>query len=331
MIRSIGAPSEAHLEDTFVPLRNVALEKIAAGLENGDTYWLDVVDADEKDITWLEETLKLHPAVVADLKREDRRPTLMLYPGYLFLSLVQPSIHRKRVHSHEVHCLLMDNCFVTVRNAKSTCIDEAYNRVAMNKDNFQRGVVYFLYLVTQYVIDTYYPLLDNVSMRLNKFEEAILAGESETTSRQEVYRIKQQLINLRQMIAPQREVLANVIGEERVSRKSEHRDLFRHLYERMLRVYDVIDAQRDLSSNVLDLIQSQESQRLVQAVNRLTILSMIFLPLTFFTGLFELNFATIDEPFTLPIPGVVMFFSVIALMIVSASAMVAVFRYKRWI
>ena len=63
-----------------------------------------------------------------------------------------------------------------------------------------------------------------------------------------------------------------------------------------MRIYDLIDSQRDLSSNVLDLIQSQESQRLGRAVNRLTIFSMIFLPLTFITGLFELNFiSTTDQ------------------------------------
>lgn len=66
----------------------------------------------------------------------------------------------------------------------------------------------------------------------------------------------------------------------------------------MLRIYDVLDSQRDFTSNVLDLIQSQESSRLTNAVNRLTILSMFFLPLAFIIGLFELNFITTDPNFT---------------------------------
>ena len=85
-------------------------------------------------------------------------------------------------------------------------------------------------------------------------------------------------------------------------------DLFRHLYERLLRVYDIIDSQqRDLSSNVLDMMQNQESRKLIEAVNRLTIFSMIFLPLTFLSGLFELNFATTSEPFILPVSGALLF------------------------
>jgi magnesium transporter len=93
----------------------------------------------------------------------------------------------------------------------------------------------------------------------------------------------------------------------------------------------VIDSQRDLSSNVLDLMQNQESRKLVEAVNRLTILSMIFLPLTFFIGLFELNFATTVDPIVLPISGTIMFILVITLMVSSATGMILMFRRRGWL
>ena len=69
----------------------------------------------------------------------------------------------------------------------------------------------------------------------------------------------------------------------------------------------------------------------MEAVNRLTIFSMIFLPLTFLTGLFELNFATTNNPFELPISGAVLFFGVIGAMILSASVMIFAFRYRGWL
>jgi magnesium transporter len=193
------------------------------------------------------------------------------------------------------------------------------------------GVPYFLYLATQYVVDAYYPLLDRISNQLNGLEEDLLVGKANARTRRPVYDIKQQLINLRQMVAPQREVLSSVLGENRLAGDSDTRDLFRHLYERLLRVYDVIDAQRDLSSNVLDVLQSQESSRLVDAVNRLTIFSMIFLPLTFLTGLFDLNFAKTLDAVVLPVSGESMFVLVITAMIVSVVAMVVVFRRRGWL
>jgi magnesium transporter len=181
------------------------------------------------------------------------------------------------------------------------------------------------------VVDSYYPLLDRISTHLNNLEESILIRKDTKVSQQTVYHVKQQLINLRQMVAPQREVLSSVIGEERLASTNENRDLFRHLYERLMRIYDVIDAQRDLSSNVLDLLQSQESGRLADAVSRLTILSMIFLPLTFLIGLFELNFITTEPELTIPIHGMLVFVAILFLMGISASTMGWYFRRRGWI
>jgi magnesium transporter len=331
MIRSIAAPHDISLEDTLIPRRNVPIEELEANLQSGDKMWIDIIDATETEISWLESLLDLHPAVVQDLSRDDRRPTLLVYSKYIFVSLFQPVSRLHNINGEEIHCLISENCFVTVRKSTSECVDTAYNRVTKTTDSWRRGVAYFLYLVIQQVIDSYYPLLDQISLDLNHIEEKLLGGSDDNLSQKSVYRIKNQLITLRQMVAPQREALANMIGEERLTRTNESRDLFRHLYERLLRIYDVIDSQRDLSSNVLDLIESQESARLAKAVSRLTILSMIFLPLSFLTGLFELNFATTSNPITLPINGSVMFSAVIGLMILSVIFMGWFFRYKRWL
>jgi magnesium transporter len=331
MIRSLVTSTDAALDEDFSPRRNLTRESLEQSFANGDCMWVDFVDPETEEIRWLEQLLQLHPAVVEDLMRDDRRPTLMVYPKYLFISLFQPTIKLNKVDGKEIHCLVYGNVFITVRKSDATSVDEAYNRIVQNPEAWKRGNAYFLYLTTQYVVDLYYPLLDRISNQLNQLEENLLSGKGNNKDRKPVYTVKQQLINLRQMIAPQREVLSSVIGESRLASDGETRDLFRHLYERLLRVYDVIDAQRDLSSNVLDLMQSQESGKLVEAVNRLTIFSMIFLPLTFFTGLFELNFATTSNPVVLPINGTFMFIFVILCMVVSASFMTITFRRRGWL
>lgn len=331
MIRSLVAPANVSFDESFTPRRNLTQEKIEEGLQNGDSLWIDMVDAEEEEISWLEKLLDLHPTVVQDLRREDRRPTLLVYPNYIFLSLFQPSVHLHHIYGKEIHCLIGERFFVTVRTSSSSTVDEAYQRVAKNYDSWRRGTAYFLYLTTQYVVDAYYPLLDRISEQLNRIEETILSEKSGKVSQNTIYRMKHQLIALRQMVAPQREVLASVIGEERLIENAVNRDLFRHLYERLLRVYDVIDSQRDLSSNVLDLQQSQESARLADAVGRLTILSMIFLPLTFFIGLFELNFATTADQLVIPVSGKVLFILVVGLMLGSALMLAWLFRRNRWI
>jgi magnesium transporter len=283
-----------------------------------------------EEIHWLEGWLQLSPTVVADLLREDRRPTLLVYPGYLFLSLFQPHTHGNTLVRKEIHCIIGEHYYVTVRKADATALEEAYDRVTQNPNSWPRGVAYFLYLTGQHIIDTYYPLLDRISNQLNELEDKLLNDSDDKQAQKSVYRIKQHLIGLRQMIAPQREVLSNLIGEQRVSSDGDIRDLFRHLYERLLGIYDVIDSQRDLTNNVLEIIANQQSRKMGEAVNRLTIISLVFLPFTFFVGLFDSNFFTVGESVILPINGLVISIVLTLLMIVSIVIMRKFFQRRGW-
>jgi magnesium transporter len=332
MIRSLVVSHDVNLDDAeFIIGRNLQPEKLEAALTDGDRVWIDVVDPDTKEIAWLEQQLKLHPSVVSDLRSEDRRPALLVYPRYMFLSLFQPHVRLNKVEGKEIHCLIGDNYFITVRKADAKTVDEAYDRVAQNHQLWRQGVAYFLYLTVQYVIDSYYPLMDRISDQLNVIEEKLMDNGGKETSRKPVYAVKQQLIALRQMVSPQREVLSSVVGAAMVSKNDETRDLFRHLYERQLQIYDVIDSQRDLSTTVIEMMDSQESNKLALAVSRLTILSMIFLPMTFIANFFELNFTTTAEPAVLPISGWVMLWVIVALMLASAGAMIFFMRRRGWL
>lgn len=330
MLRSLVAEQTTSDSENQNIWRNLPLERLETALTEGHWMWMDVTDPVEDELRWLETVLKLHPAVIEDLHRQDRRPALMVYPDYVFLSLFQPCIHLNRVESEEIHCLIGERFFVTVRTANSRAVDGTYERVAQSPASLQRGAAYSMYLVAQFVVDSYYPLLDKISLTLNELEEQVLKGDNHSPERT-TYLIKQQVITLREMLAPQRELLSNLIGEERFNRTPENRDLFRHLYERTLRVYDVIDSQRELSNNVLDLVESQESTRLTHAVNRLTVFSMIFLPLTFLISVFELNFVTTNSSLVIPMSGWHAFVLIVVLMTVSAGGMVLFFRYKGWL
>lgn len=328
MLRSLVA-AKSPTDNTYTFQRNLSQAELEKALANGAKVWIDIYDGVESDLPWLEAQFDLHPVVVQDLYREDRRPTLLVYPDYTFLSLFQPRVRLKKVDAVEIHCLIGENFFVTIRRSEAYPVDDAYNRISKDGTGWELGTPYFLFLTIQFVVDAYYPLLDKISINLDNLESTILAGEA--VSQHAIYHIKYQLNTLRQMLSPQREVLSDVIGQERLVRTSESRDLFRHLYERLLRVYDVLDSQREFTSNVLDLIQSQESSRLTNAVNRLTIMSMIFLPLTFMVGLFDLNFVNTDPSLIIPISGTLVFLFILVTLVVSAGLMSWAFRRKGWL
>jgi magnesium transporter len=319
--------------DPFILRRNLAQENLEKRLAEGCDMWIDIVTPETEEIRWLEGLLQLSPNVVADLLREDCRPTLLVYPRYLFLSLFQPYVPSDGhgIVGREIHCIIGEHFCVTVRQADASALEDAYDRVAQNPDSWSRSVAYFLYLAAQHVIDTYYPLLDRINNQLNELEGKLSNDGGNKQAQKSVYRIKQHLIGLRQMIAPQREVLSNLMGEQRVSSDDGIRDLFRHLYERLLGIYDVIDSQRDLTNNALDIIAHQQSRKMGEAVNRLTIISMVFLPFTFFVSFFDSNFFTVGESVILPINGLVIAIVVTLMMIASIVVMRMVFQRRDWV
>jgi magnesium transporter len=330
VLRSLIAPTAPDEDGNIVLRRNLSFESLEAAFTGGETMWLDLTDPTSEEIDWLEATFRLHPAVVTDLKREDRRPTLLVYPDYLFLSLFEPRTQQRKILSDEIHVLFSNQFFITVRKDSKSAVDAAYERAAQVPTSWNQSISYLLYLTTQSVIDAYYPLLDKISDQLSVMEENIMMNGGKILEK-DVFRIKQQLITLRQMVSPQREVLSAVIGEERLSKNVESRDLFRHLYERLLRIYDVIDSQRDLSNNVLDLIQSRESSKVADAVSRLTLLSMVFLPLTFLIGLFGLNFVTTDPELRIPLPGGIVLLAIVVSTLALAGLLAWLFRKQGWL
>lgn len=333
MIRSIAEPDNDMSTQGVHVVRNLPIDLLEDFISHEKRVWCDITTPTESEVNWLQEMLDLHPLIVEDLRRVDVRPAMLAYTNYIFLSLFQPILYRGNIEGREIHCIVNEACYVTVRHegTDTSAVDKAYDRAANNPNYWKHDVVYFLYLTIQAVIDAYYPLIDTISNRLNKLEQQLLTSDAPVDAQREVYRIKQQLITLRQMVSPQREVLSNVIGEERFTRTTENRELFRHLYERLMRVYDLIDSQRDLSSNVLDLIQSQTSAHLGEAVSRLTIFSMIFLPLTFIIGLFELNFVTTEPELRIPIPGITVLGVLLVIMSLIVGGMMWFFRRQKWL
>ncbi len=330
---SADTASEIVAEGPVILRRNLTQENLENCLAEGYNVWIDIVTPEAKEIHWLESLLQLSPHVVEDLLREDHYPTLLVYPRYLFLSLFQPYVpsNGNGIIGREIHCILGDHFCVTVRQADASAVEAAYDRVAQNPASWSRGVTFFLYLTAQHVIDTYYPLLDRISNQLNELEEKLLNDAEDKQVQKSVYRIKQHLIGLRRMIAPQREVLSNLMGEQRIATDDDIQDLFRHLYGRLLGIYDLIDSQRELTNNVLDIVAHQQSHKVGQAVNRLTIISMVFLPFTFFVGLFDSNFFIVNKTVILPINGLVISVVVTLLMIASIAVMRMVFQRRDWV
>ncbi|HEX2993274.1 MAG TPA: CorA family divalent cation transporter, partial [Anaerolineales bacterium] len=145
---SADTASEIVAEGSVILRRNLTKENLERCLAEGCNIWIDIVTPEAKEIHWLESLLQLSPHVVEDLLREDHYPTLLVYPRYLFLSLFQPYVpsNGNGIVGREIHCIIGDHFYVTVRQADASAVEAAYDRVAQNPSSWPRGVIFFLYL-----------------------------------------------------------------------------------------------------------------------------------------------------------------------------------------
>ena len=139
--------------------------------------------------------------------------------------------------------------------------------------------------------DSFFPALAAIDDEIDTLEDAIVTHADEQKL-QRIFQLKRELVGLRRIVTPQRDLLASTIDEinDLPGFEDGKRNYFRDVYDHMIRVSDLIDSYRDLLTGALDVYLSTVSNRLNAVMKRLTIVATIFLPLTFLTGFFGQNF-----------------------------------------
>ncbi|NLG66990.1 MAG: hypothetical protein GX536_04670 [Actinobacteria bacterium] len=187
----------------------------------------------------------------------------------------------------------------------------------------ERGASFLLFFFLEWAVGTLYPVLDDLGDRVDDLEDLVVS-EDRTVSMQTLFRLKRDLVELRRRVAPLRDLMQRLDSLEvsLVDRAVEV--YFRDLHDDVLRVIELLDTYRDILSSALDLHLTTVNNRLSEIMKRLTVVATIFMPLTFITGFFGMNFRR------LPFEDIAWFTSAVLLMIVIPVAMFAYFRRKEW-
>jgi magnesium transporter len=258
----------------------------------GVLRWVDLAGQDDEQLALLADRFKFHPLTIEDCSHVDQRPKLEGYGDYLFLvthGFFLPENHGDGLESLELHTFLADRYLVTVHARPIPALEMVWQRVRGDGNLMRRGADFVAYLIADAIVDTFFPLLDEIAADIEVIEEAVLGrpGEAQLAA---IFRVKRMLITLRKVISPQRDVFA-LIAKRSEGRIQERTTLyFRDVYDHLLRIYESVEGARDILGNALDAYLWAASQRTNEIMKRLTILSAVFLPLTFITGFFGQNF-----------------------------------------
>lgn len=281
--------------------------------------WLDVSAPTEDDLTWLARAYGFHPLAIEDCRHFNQRAKVEAYPGYLFLSLSAMTRHDGELMPRELEVFLGTDFLITVHREPFDALDYARTHW---RDHPRADFV--LYLLADHIADTYFPILDEIEDEIDELEDVILENPTQATL-QRIFVLKQQLVALRKVVAPMREVM-NALASTRYALIDEHTALyFRDVHDHLIRIYDLIETSRDLLGNALDAYLSTVSNRLNEVMKRLTLITTVFMPISFLVGFGGMNFAHI------PFDDARAFGLMLALLIITPILMALWFWRSKWV
>ena len=289
-----GALTELDLAD------DAQLKHLKVEPESGRLVWLDLGDPDADDIALLRDHLHLHELALEDLEKRQQRPKVDVYPGQKVLvayEVLDSSGQRSDFDLGELHLILGKGYLVTVHWKPSPAIEQVRARWRQEPDSVATTPAGLLYAVLDTVADDYFPLLDRFSDRIDRLQDRIIAGgrEAGPTALRSVLQIKRQLLELRRVVAPLRDVANALLRRDMAVVDDPLAPYFQDLYDHLVRVLDNIDLYREMLGSALDANLSVTSNNLNVIVKRLTAFTVILMIPTLIAGIYGMNFDFMPE------------------------------------
>jgi magnesium transporter len=284
--------------------------------------WLDVFEPTDEDLGWLAQVYAFHPLTIEDCRHFNQRAKVEAYDGYLFLSLTTSDRIDGQVHPHEVEAFLGPDFLVTVHREPISALATAREHCGAFQLTAQADMV--LYLISDHMVDEYFPLLDQIEDEIDTLEDEILqAATQETLAR--IYDLKRQLVLLRKISSPMRDVMNALAGTRYAFVDPSTTLYFRNTYDHLTRIYDLIETSRDLLGNALDAYLSSVSNRLSEVMKRLTLFTTVFMPISFLVGFGGMNFT--QMPFDNPVAFAIL----MTLLVFTPITMLVWFWRSKWV
>lgn len=292
----------------------------------GVLRWIDLQKQDEAQLKVLAQHFQFHPLTLEDCCHFDQRPKLEGYGDYLFLvthGFRLTSSVSDPLETLELHTFLGRNYLVTVHLEPIVGLDTVWNRLKGDGALFRRGTDFVSYLIADAIVDAFFPLVDDIAGQVEDIEDQVLSG-NQKVEMSDIFRLKRLLVQLRKVLSPQRDVFALLAkrGDGRIEQQTAV--YFRDVYDHVLRIHEWVEGTRDLLGNALDAYLWSASQRTNEIMKRLTLLSAIFMPLSFITGFWGQNFEG------LPIKSNWMMGGMLISCVVIPAAMIFYFRRSKW-
>ncbi|HPR41963.1 MAG TPA: magnesium/cobalt transporter CorA [Candidatus Methanofastidiosa archaeon] len=289
--------------------------------------WIDVSGIHDMDI--IEKfgaRYDIHSLVLEDIMNTHQRPKLEEYEDYLFIVLKGLSAIDGGIELEQVSLLLFHNLAITFQEGEETMFSNLEERLNAPKGKLKKyGSDYLAYAAIDIIVDGYFIILENLAEKIQCLEREVIVEMSEE-GLVKIQRLKNELTELRKTIYPLREVMSKLekTGSDLIKDST---DIYlRDVYDHLVQILEAIETYREMLSGLLEIHLSNMSNKMNEVMKILTIIATIFIPLSFITGVFGMNFVYMPElqwKYSYPLTLAAMFLIVIVMLLF--------FRKKRWI
>lgn len=302
----------------------------------GDTtgvLWVDVEDRNRDSNDRVRElfhsVFKFHPLAIDDALTESHVPKIDDWGNYLYivfhLCVVKP--HTGELVLQELDVFLGRNYLVTYHAEPLPIFEQ--ERLAMGKDprdRLRQGADHVLYRLLELAIDQTLDSIESLDDHVDALQNEVISRPGNQTL-YSIFRIKRSAIRLHKMLSPQREVLNRLARDPFQPIQSKHRVYFRDLYDHVVRIHDISEGLRDLVAGALDTYLSVLSNRTNNTMKTLTVVTVMFLPMSFLSGFFGMNFFGDNLTVHWSFPRVLLFVG--TCLVMAVSPVVIWFQSKR--
>ena len=308
---------------------NTEADKInfVANDETDQITWLDTVgNQSTSRMQQLGEAFGLHKLALEDVLNSGQRPKLDIHEKHLFIILNLPKMVGDNIELEQVSLFVGKHGVLSFCQGDGAIFDPVRKRLKDSVGRLRKqDTNYLLYALMDTVIDAAFPVLEELGEAVESLEARILDVPDKAVLT-ELHRVRRDLLLLRRGVWPHREVLSHLLRDDDDKLDQEHRPYFSDCYDHAIQIIDLIETYREMLGGLLDVYLSSASNRMNDVMRLLTIISTIFIPLTFLAGVYGMNFATMPElqwPYGYPMLW--------GVMISIVSVMVWLFRRKGWL
>lgn len=255
-------------------------------------YWVDFHKPSEKEIKLLSTYFKFHPLAIEDCIHSLNKPKLDYYEGYNFLIL--NALNKKDLTPTEVSLFIGDNFIVSYHDVELSEMDEAFNRIKNTPHHWDKGPMYVNHQILDEIVDQFFPAIYEIEDALDKIDNN---PENKSIHKliDEVFAIRSDLLKLRRVIYSMRDLLYRILNSERLNSFKDHKLYFSDVYDHLLKLSDMVEASRDMTSDIRDSYISINSNRMNTNMMLLTVITSVFIPITFIAGVYGMNFKYMPE------------------------------------